>query len=350
MAIPDGLHIQRMIIHKVDHVHVDRAQFSEIEPPVSDSVRRFLCGHIQNSRDHRFSRIGRFLEPTPDVPCLKSACDTLLANPGEFVPQSQAIAQRLYDTSDNRMSPGDLILCSFTEGDSPLPWLAILKLDPSVGFVGEREKVDGKVCFVLRSVPDVLPSGELQKCAFILPLALRKERGHDLKILDQQIGRYGARRMVASFFTQDFLACRVGLNQADATRVLVYGSFDWIRQKEGLWASPDIEQFKNAVTNAIREPLVDAANLATSLITNDTERDDYLGHLRREGLEELVFEPDLGISSRFRYVHFEGDNGLKVRIEAGAFSEGKTLVYETDPDTNVTTVTIKTIRWAKTLG
>jgi hypothetical protein len=219
-------------------------------------------------------------------------------------------------------------------------------MDPEDGFVGVREEVNGQVRYVLRRVPNILPRGELQKCAFILPPDLREERGYDLRVLDQQAARYGARRLIASFFVTDFLQCTVGLDRGDRTRVFFYESHGWLAGKVEQWPEEAIERFKRRTAGCLQDAVVDVTGFAAEVIPSPDEQDEYLEHMQEQGLKDLAFEPDPGEGRRLtRYTHFEGDHGLKVRIEAEAVGPGKTLEYDRDPATNTWTVTIRTTRW-----
>jgi hypothetical protein len=339
-----------MIIHKVDHRNYDAPQLSDLESPITDEVGGFLRQHIASNREHKYARTGRFLPPEEEQVSLCTMCDSLLQRPGQFVPQSQEIARHLFHTIDKRVSPGDLIFCTFAEGGDDLEWLALLKMDPEDGFIGVREEVNGQVRYVLRRVPNVLPRGELQKCAFILPLDLREERRYDLRVLDQQAARYGARRLIASFFVTDFLQCKVGLDRGDRTRVFFYESHGWLAKKVEQWPEEAIERFKRRTAGCLQDAVVDVASFAAEVIPSPDEQDEYLEHMQEQGLEDLTFEPDPREKRRLtRYTYFEGDHGLRVRIEAEAVGPGKTLEYDKDPATNTWTVTIRTTRWEETV-
>ena len=287
------IHVHRMIIHKVDHRNYDAPQLSDLESPVTDEVGSFLRQHIVSNREHRHARTARFLPAKEGQVSLCAMCDCLLNHPDQFVPQSQEIAKHLFRTihKDKRIWPGDLILCTFTEQDDDSEWLALLKMDPEDGFICEREEVNGQVRSVLRRVLNALPRGDLQKCAFILPPNLREERGHDLKVLDQQAARYGARRLIASYFVVDFLQCKLGLDRGDRTRTFVYGSYEWLAGKKEQWSKEDIERFKRRVMNSLQDAVVDATSFAAAVIRKPHEQDEYLKYLREQGLEDLTFEP-----------------------------------------------------------
>jgi hypothetical protein len=215
------LQIRKTIIHRIDHRNYDTPLLSDKDSPIPEEVARLLMHWISSNREHRHARTARFVEPLNDMGQMSELCNDILTMPDSFVPRSKEIATRLFQimSGNKRISPGDLVICTFVEGDDQdSEWLALLKVDTEDGFVGEREQTDGRVRVVLRRVPGILPVGELQKCAFILPPNLRLERGYDLVVLDQQAVRYGIKSPVASFFVRDFLQCEVGSEEPEKVR------------------------------------------------------------------------------------------------------------------------------------
>ncbi len=346
MSMASRLHIEKMIIHKVDHRSYDAPQLADLDSPVDDAeVLSFLRQHIIRNMMHRHARTASFL-PAEEDASLRDMCDRLLEDREQFVPQSQAIARHLFSTMDNRVSPGDLVLCTFADRAEDAPtWLALLKMDPEDGFVGEREVVDGRVRVVLRRVQNVLPRGELQKCAFILPPELRESRGFDLRVLDQQIDHHGASRLVASFFSTRFLQCDVQYAPQDSTRAYYFQTHEWLKTRDH-WPKTDVQRAHREVRSALQRERVDAAAVAQQIVPEPEEQEQYLGYLQARGVKDLVFEPDPGETERLlRYTQFEGDRGLRVRVETGAIGQGKTLWWSTDPATGDVLVTIRTSQW-----
>jgi len=318
--------IRKMIVHKVDHKNYDAPLLSNLESPTTDEVGSFLREHIASNREHKRARTAKFLEPPDGTEATCTLCDDVLRHPDSFIQRSQETATRLFQTmtGDRRISAGDLVVCTFVEsGNHDSEWLALLKMDPKDGFVGEREQVDGQTRVVLRRVPEVLPTGELQKCAFIVPLNLREERGYDLIVLDQQIARYGMRRLVASFFLKKFLQCKVGFQREEETRTFIYQSQAWVTKKEDTWPVQEIVRFKQRAIEAAQARVVDVTAFAQEVVSDPVEQDEYLAHMKREGLDELTFEPDPEERKRWtEYAWFRGDDDLLVRIRPEAVGEG----------------------------
>lgn len=353
MPTDSTIALRRVIVHKVDHKMYDEPLLSDLESPVTGEVASFLRQHIYSNRQHRHARAARFLESRGTPPSTCSMCYDILDDPGRFVELSRGVATRLFESmrEDKRISPGDLIVCTFVEiDDAASEWLGLLKMDPQDGFVGEREEVGGQLRVVLRRVPGVFPTGELQKCCFILPETLRQGRRHDLIVLDQQAARYYVQRIVASFFLSDFLNCEVGFDSADVTQAFILHSHDWVAQKEGVWSADDLARFRRRVVGSAADHLVDAAQLAEEIVSDAGERDEYLDHLRAKGLRELTFEPDPTEGERWaRYCYFKGDDDLEIRIRKDAVGAGNTLEWTRDSATNKHIVTIRTANWVPTL-
>jgi hypothetical protein len=345
------IHVQRAIIHKVDHRAYDKPQLSDLEAPLSEPVRAYLRRHIRASREHRNSRTAVFdPQPAEDAYALREISDAILEDPDAFVPRSQDMARHLFNHLSGRTSPGDLVVCLFSE-DGGDPWLAILKMDPSDAFAGERRQVDGKWQIVLRPIPEVLPTTqqELQKCAFVLPLTLREERQHDLRVLDQQNRRYGVSESVATFFSQGFLQCRIALNQAEMTRKFVMATTTWLEKRAVGLSEEDLERARQEVYQRIQGEHVDIADYARSVLPLPAQRDAYLDHLRQQGIEDLTFTPDpLQRHKLTEYAVFEGDEGLQVQVRTAAV--GKMMTCRDDEATGEKVITIRTTRWVQVRG
>lgn len=346
MSTASKITLHDLIIHKVDHLHQKAPRYSELKSNISAEVDTYLSELIEFNRDHEFARNGVFTNETGEAISLKGMSDELLKTNGQFVLHSQGIALHLFNSvkTDKRIHVGDLVICTFSEGDGE-KWLGLLKMDPQDSFVTVEETIGGKRRFVLKRVKDVMPIGELQKCAFILPDSRRTKR-QDLIVLDQQQARYGSSRLVASFFSRDFLQCKVGLNQRELTQAFLGVSSDWIDSKKGIWEEADINQFKEDLTSHLLQRNVNIVNFAHSAIEKEEEQDEYLekitGGLRAEKLQDLAFKPDPTIVRRPQILQIEGDNNLKIRISSDAVGPDKTLFYEKDEALNEWIIKIRT--------
>jgi hypothetical protein len=343
---PGPIHIHQVIVHKVDKKVLNVLDLSDLPSPLDDQkVIEFLCRRIAENREHIHSRRARFLARDGQSVGFEGWSDALLNDPVQFVPGSRQIATHLFDCMDKRTSPGDLLLATYSDGSADAPLcLALLKMDPEDGLQREKEIVAGQARTLLKPVADLLPTGELQKCAFILHPSLRSSAGYDLIVLDQQIARYRTRRMVSSFFSNSFLQCRLAHEPDYLTDHFYYDSYDWIDNQRH-WSPLDRQLAWERIEDALNLREVNAPAVAREITQDAGEQQAYLDHLRSKELD-LSFAPDPARRERiFKYRVFEGDHELRVKILSDAVGPGRTLHAVENPETGWWTVTITTHRW-----
>ena len=364
MSEENQITIKQVIVHGVDHHKHDSVQHSGWETPIPGEVANFLKRHIISSQEHKYTNIARFVngnKSPSDLPPLKVKIDELLgaSNSKQFVERSKIIADRLFNVvkNDKKISPSELVICTFSEEDSPdVLRLALLKMDPADGFIGKREKIEGKVRFVMEKIPEMLPAGGLQKCAFILPETLRKVEEYDLKVLDMQMKRYGIQKSAASFFTEKFLQCEVPPPSEDQGIIVLDGSKGWIDQKKekGEWTEEEVENFNERLKEHLRKETIDVDAFSQAAIKDPVEQEQYIAALKGGGLKSLTFTNAPRVRERIaEYIWFEGADGLKVRIKPGdagepnVVREGKMLEQVYDQVTGNWIITIRTPIWEK---
>lgn len=346
------IQVQRIILHTLDHKSATEPQLTTLESPVTADAQDFLKRHIVNNSEHRYARNGVFHEETDESnPSFQAVCDELLGSPDKFIPQSQVIARRLFDAMsvNKNISPCVLVVATFTDGvASRPPWLALLKVDPEDGYIVRPESLDGGVRGVLEHIPNILTTGELQKCAFILPQGARTKRRH-LIVLDQQTARRGAMRMVATFFVSTFLQCSVDLNKREKTNAFVLGSYEFAAKKIGEWPEEQREGLYQNVQQALQAKRINVELVAQNAIEEEEAQEEYIefirNKMRAEDLGGLVFDTDPDVRDEQDYILIEGDNDLKIRIRADAVGARKTLQFEKDEATNKHVIKITTGRW-----
>ncbi|MFN2136867.1 MAG: nucleoid-associated protein [Candidatus Promineifilaceae bacterium] len=347
------LTIDRLVIHKVDHRSADAPQLSDLESPLSPAVAAFLAGHIQSNREHKNARTAVFLAAGGDPGSFSALAGRLFDHPDEFVDASREMARLLFAAvaGDRRISPSDLFVCQFREDGLNLPQLALLKMEPQASFAGDFEQVNGGRRFVLSPVDNVMPTGELQKSAFVLPPAERARRGYDLRVVDQQVARFGARRPVASFFTTQFLGCQVVLNDADLSRQFYYGSHGWLKEAGAEWTPLQTAVFNEALRASLLDVRVDLDAFASRAIEDPAQQADYLEAMVEGGMTQLSFAPDEASRQRWAAQRvFSGDNNLWLRVDAQAVGPGLTVDPRRNPATGLWTVTITTDTWQEEAG
>lgn len=356
----DDVLIEHLIAHNVDHHTLQQPKLSEREPPFDAEVASFFARHVREARKHQRNQESIF---SNGQAVIQDLCYDILKDPKrKLVDSSQQIAEHLFASMlrlasegkggkvdkplkpDLRISKGELVVCTFRDGRSGDPWVALLKMDPAEGFASEPQTIEGQFCFVFRHVGDIMPTGELQKCAFVLPPALGKERRIDLLVLDQQVGMYGGYRMASSFFTERFLHCAPVLQAAEKNLAFILGSQNFADTRE--WPPQIQSEFHQGIALTARQPKIDVAHFGDTYIPEE-ERDEYLDFLRsKHGLTQFVFPRDPEVTEKLtRYEEFVGDAGLRLVVESGKVGRDQMVSPEFDEATGEWVVTIRTTQW-----
>jgi hypothetical protein len=346
MEIQSKISVQRVIVHSVDRSQTE-ADLTDLESQPTKEVREFLEKNITLNSEHKRARKAQFVGGENEI---AKIYDDMVSNPANFEDCSKDIA-RLLHTAMKRgkgsIRPGDLVVCLYMDNKSGLQNLALLKMEPENGFFIQKVEENKKTRVVFNLVRDIFPTKELQKCAFIVPGKLRKKLKYDLIVLDQQTARFGSRRPVASFFQTGFLSCKTDLNSKEQTSLFINQSRNWIEQNKVAIPSGDVERFIQQVNVIADANEVDVDAFAEAVLSNPSDQDAYIDHLKENGLENLKFTPDpKELENWTGYSWFSGDDALEVRIRTDAIGKDRTLYAAKDPnDPNVTVVTIRTINW-----
>lgn len=355
----DEVTVQHLIAHSVDHHNLTAPRLSEREPPFDQQVASFFARHIRDARNNPRCQESVF---QADGAKVGSLCGDILKDPkGKFVSASQEIARLLFSSMlrtlphtesaeeptpkpDKRISRGELVVAVLSEGKKVEPWLALLKMDPAEGFASEPKVIDGQFCFVFKQVGDVMPTGELQKCAFVKARSLGKRRRVDLVVLDQQVSRLGGYRMASSFFTERFLHCDPVLRDSERNLAFIVGSQSFADQQD--WSQDQRAEFQEGLRLTVQQPRIDVAHFSQIYIPAERQ-DDFLDFMKnKQGLSQFVFSRDPeAVASLTRFKEFTGDAGLRLIVEGDRVGPGKMVTEVWNEATGEWEVTIRTIHW-----
>lgn len=340
------LSIASIILHQMDHI-AERLVLSDLTTTMNPATSLALGKQVVTNRDHKRAQRFAFDSATPNV--VNDAFGTILQQPDDeriFIAQSRIVAVRLYETirGNKNVSVGDLLLCLFRE-DGGDPWLAILKMQPESAYVRrvEGDQAAHTLRVVLEVTDQTLTSGVLQKSAFLLPPALRRD-DHAITVLDQQADQRGENK-IALFFLKDFLQCQVAPTERQMTVTFLRGTRKFAAERGAEWPLETRESLSEVLPHIEYGQEVDVEGFARSHIPAP-DREEYVAFLDAQGLPTHVFvpQPPRG-RAKVRYKYFEGDNGLLVRIEEDAWGAGKTVEEQAQPEGGQTIVRIRTTLW-----
>lgn len=345
--------IDRMIVHIINVRSGNNTVLSDVPVDLSKNpiTEEYFQNHIKNvSQDNAAGFAGLADKYKPEM---APVYQQIITQPSEFVSASQILGKRLHEImlKDQRIAPGDLVVCVFKASNYPdKPMLALLKLDPTqaiLHYSGKDKK--GRWIVTLKVVPDALPTlGErLQKAAFVKPTNSTKWK---LLVLDRQVGKPDE-RPAAYFFLKRFLGAAWKLTPESRLKRL-YGKI--IDFAFTLKKSDDPLQRKEADTII--------QSLDTALCTQkEIDIDNYIENLKirektsknlKEQLEKVldkkIFKIDDDTAKRLtRKVKYRGEDGLMLNAPSNVY---KALVTEEIIKENGVPkhrITIKTRYWQR---
>lgn len=224
-----------------------------------ESLGNFFRGHIQNGLKDSSSKAARFRFISKNLP--SGLCSRLISSEIHLIPGSQELARNLDDvmSKNHQISSGDLAVCLFEADGIHGNHVALLKIDPSEGFI---QKIlyddDGNPFIDIQLQQDNLPSAQerLQKCAFIHSLNPR-DGFYDMLLLDRQSSADEGKQ-IARFFISDFLDAEYAMDSTQRTQRLYEALVSARSQIRTLLTTDELENFDDQIRNAVRS---DSINL-----------------------------------------------------------------------------------------
>lgn len=301
-ATPPAIHIERLIMHHLDH-RLGRCELVDDEATLDGESEQFFTGHVLSASDRADWR-ARFREGDNALP---EHLTGLLGDSGAFIAASRALAQRLYDFMKLRAGqivPGDFVVIAYTTtvaagaGDATGAaerHVALLKMDPDQQRLTRAfHRVDGHMHVSIQRAANILPEARgLQKCALISARAGRAGARHfTVRLLDTQAGPRSDG--VAAFFYRDFLAATLAASARRQTRLFLSESSAWLQGLASQMTLRDLLGFYAARREALTGERVDLRDFAARALPG-----------RPEAVEALVTR----LTGALFNVEDDGDSG-----------------------------------------
>ena len=316
MRYSTGIQLEQLIVHIVNPRHSNGLVLSQRSIPLDgeQELVKYFTEHIQNSLQDSAIKAAQF-STLNDGGVVAGICKSVLHENMDLVNGSQRLAEHLYPIieKDQRISPGNLAVCSYQTANPPRGrFLALLKIDPS-DVLRQKLKIDlqGKQYVGFQMETDLMPTTRetLQKCAFIRPLEPRQDN-YDMMLLDRQV-----QKQVAQFFTKDFLEAKLTFDEQKRTELFYEGMLSAQNSLRKELTFQEDKALRLAVDHAIRSTQVNVNQLIESLPLNEQHK---------QKIEEMLFDlPDREFTVDQNYVkkltrrrRYTGDYNLKVAINA----------------------------------
>jgi hypothetical protein len=322
MRYVTDIQINQLIVHIVDPWRTNGFVLSERTLPLENQQRLvdYFVTHIQNSLQDSTARAARFV--TLHDGRVSGICKAMLAGNLNLVDGSRQLAERLYQTiqRDRRISVGDLAVGFYQAkiGSVMNRYVALMKIDPSEVFRHKTERdIQGHQYVSFEIETDVMPTTreKLQKCAFVQALDPRPE--YDMMLLDRQ--RPGP-RLVARFFTEDYLGAELALDSTERTDRLYRGLMIAQNLLRPRLQPQENEIFRQTVDNAIASGSVDVDTLIGGLPVAD-EHKEQINQTVSSMLPDREFEIDETYAQKKlrQKRRFRGDYDLRIDVSADSY-------------------------------
>jgi hypothetical protein len=340
--------ILRGVAHVVaPHDPTQLLKLSETELPLDGEVSNILIAYVRGGLDDAQAKAGVFVVRNRDR--VSGVCARLLEPKPSLVELSQQLARSLYLVAENdsRVSDGTLavLLCeALTIAETPVQFVAILKLDPSAKLRTAVDKDPVTGAWQIRYEVDLatLPSRheKVQKCAFVR--AVDPETDYEMLVVDRQ--RRGD--VVSRFWVSDFLGAEFILDAPERTKRLYRALQVGRNEVESELNAADLAALDQVISGAVVQASVNLDELVAALPVPQPIR-EQLGAVISQSLPDREFDLDPGIARRFvRRRTYLGDNGLRLSVLA-EFAE-RVHVEDIEPggrDTRLRRVSFETRTW-----
>ncbi len=346
-----GIHIQRIIVHVVDHHRHDEPILSEVELPLTADSKLRLYFETQVAYILESPAIAARFSVEGDQSAA-TFCNDIVSNPRQFVACSQKLGKRLFDSmsGDKRISPGSLAICLYNADNySESHFLALVKIDPTEVLMQKIMKdARGRryVGFDVRG--DVLPTAreQLHKAALVRPRTDGAE--YDLLLLDRQIA--GAPRAVADFFAKTFLNTVPAFDARERTKRM-YSTLIAVQNQVRSTLKPHAaETLRDRINEVAQSEKVDLDQWVDTLTVPDKTKDQIRDELTK-ALPDKQFALDTTFAGRLiQKRKFVGDYELRLSVRAESFRDVITSVEP--PEENGRQrwrIVIETERWHEIL-
>jgi hypothetical protein len=317
------IQLSQLIVHIVDPWRTNGFVLSERTLPLENHqhLAEYFVTHIQKSVRDSSALVARFV--ALDNERVSGICKAMLVGTLDLVDGSRRLAERLYQTlrQDKRISVGDLAVGLYqAKKDSAMHhYIALMKIDPSAVFCHKTEHdAQGHQYVSFEIETDAMPTTreKLQKCAFVQALEPRSE--YDMMLLDRQ--RPGP-RLVAKFFTEDFLGAELALDATKRTALLYQRLMIAQNQLRTKPQPQENETFHRTIDYAMTAASVNVDTLIGALPFLE-EHKEQINQVVSDKLSDREFEIDTTYAQKLRQKRrFRGDHETRIEVPADSYDQ-----------------------------
>lgn len=343
MAAVTDVQVNEVILHILDPPGRGLVLSQRSLPATTDPrVFEYFRNHIASSLGSAQVRAAQFKDPEAPI----EACKALFRRGAGLVDGSQSLARRLFAImeANSRIARGDLAVCRYgaREDGAPVNQVALLKIDPTEAFRQTTQKDDqGRSYVDVEIQTEVLPTGDLQKCAFLRELEPRPA-DYDMILLDRQVSG----DEVARFFSWSFLGAELVIDARQATKRLYEGLIEAENRLRPKLALEQLATFRQGVRTLFGQATVNLKRWMKSLPAE--VREEVSASVPVAQLPDPIRLDQVFLARATRKVRYQGDFDLTLEVSENRFDELVTVTYKKPKvGHSYYEVVIKTQKWDK---
>lgn len=327
-----GVKVSKAIVHLVDTKN-NEVTLSDGDMPLAGNkeLKDFLCKHIEHSLADSASRSACFMRDGGQQSEVLPHAMGVVEGKGSFVEHTKKMTEHLSSVSGKSTSSGAILFCKYTAENYPKKnFLAILKLDPTIGFQKKERKSKGKTYIRFEKVADLIPSAKerLLKCAFIRYRKVTKGKefkDFDLMVLDRQQPDEPAR-----YFSGDFLGTQWFKDSSELTETFFFSANEILDDLRDDLGRKKSEIVRKAIDAAINSNEVEIASWADNLNVKKSAKDEIKEKLLND-IPDAKFETDENVAGRLTKRRiFKGAHGFRLSMYSDGYDELVGDRYEED--------------------
>ena len=308
----EAIELSRLVIHSVSNM-ADEPDIAESEEVLSEGLRHFFEEHIRNCLKSTSSKTAKFNDAGGTV---TTCAAKMIERPEDFVEQCKVMglwfAHQMEKSSQVQTF---LAIGLFTDLDTENCYLAVLKMDSIKAYV---RRSSGKESFEQISIlPD--PGRPLLRYAIVRPY--NDEARCDIVFRNQPASK-DEDPDTSTMWLEAFLEAYEVATPRQMTQLVVKETEKWIAQNEEAIEDEAAAQLRNAVRTMAQTEEIDVEAIAARVLSDEGQREEYIGRLLDKGLTETTFTPDRDWAERAsRKTTYLCDDGVQVSGPSDAIDD-----------------------------
>lgn len=329
--------IMEAAIHVLDDSSTEPI-LNEFKLELNDETYIFIYKHIEKCLKNDDLKYARFNDGNGVI---KKVSQEYLNLESNLLDTSKELAKQLFVQmrTNGNIPSCDLITVGFTTEYGPM--LGILKMDYVKNFTHEVSFIDDKLGINLVTQTAGLPSGKINKAAFIKDLKRKNE--FDLMVIDKRSKRKADEEYGSNFFTDIFLNCVLVENERDMTKNLLRTTEAWTRNHVREDADK-AEKIRSTVkSKLLEEDTIDIDKLGQEIFeNNDVGRLAFIENIKANGVPDEVAVDKEWVEKKLKRVRLKVDKDIDIYLSQEAYKDNSKFEIKRNGDGSIN-ITVKNV-------